>query len=601
MDFTAQILQSASRARKAFYECGWDEAKVLIRPADGKFERTPFFDTIIRRGLRNSTRFDASTLSMEEVEALGMHRDETLGFKLQIRQFRHRRKEDDTKSDKNHEGTAALALEQRSGSQSRSPTPSSRSPHSYPRAIASGPANRDSLDSYSLGARQSVAGHPRAAASASTDWGPVTSEGRGPGSLVDHPRWGRESVWRPSNSSVTANASGAPPPGVMPWGHHSRLYWRSAGADRGDGRSLGEREPLEPTAAAVVVTAGLAAGPAWQHHARTVGGAGSAETLWEGRCAPRRAWGFEDRKIAPHSWEPSVRVGNGRGTDGRQEHPGGDYVDGANTPSAGVGSRFTHYRSEDDGRMIGRTYRREDCGGNIGSGGRNGVSQPAPTVELTAGFVHREDAAGGRSMGGQHRQNGASEAPVIRNSRVPLDVAETGDGSLLAQGYMRLAAMRELIIDGGGGDASDSGSGSVVAVTRGTRGPRGAGGASPVIPYESERPYALGKADASPSVPTGSPKGEPKGEYTEVPSPAARSTFEGGDVLPPISQAIPDVQKQHTSRTELVRSCSPIEDLARPLKKRRGGSPGSNSKNPANGNTLMVSFVSNVRRMKPGG
>ncbi|CAN0242001.1 unnamed protein product, partial [Ectocarpus sp. 12 AP-2014] len=44
LDFTAQILQSASRARKAFYECGWAEAKVLIRPSDGKFERTPFFD-----------------------------------------------------------------------------------------------------------------------------------------------------------------------------------------------------------------------------------------------------------------------------------------------------------------------------------------------------------------------------------------------------------------------------------------------------------------------------------------------------------------------------------------------------------------------------
>lgn len=88
MEFTAQILQSASRARKAFYECGWDEARVLIRPSDGKFERTPFFDTIIRRGLRNSTRFDASTLTEEEIKKLGMHRDETLGYKLQIRQFR---------------------------------------------------------------------------------------------------------------------------------------------------------------------------------------------------------------------------------------------------------------------------------------------------------------------------------------------------------------------------------------------------------------------------------------------------------------------------------------------------------------------------------
>ncbi|CAM9492964.1 unnamed protein product, partial [Sphacelaria rigidula] len=93
MDFTAQILQSASRARKAFYECGWEEAKVLIRPSDGKFERTPFFDTIIRRGLRNSTRFDASTLTEEEVEALGMHRDESLGSKLQIRHFRSRRRD----------------------------------------------------------------------------------------------------------------------------------------------------------------------------------------------------------------------------------------------------------------------------------------------------------------------------------------------------------------------------------------------------------------------------------------------------------------------------------------------------------------------------
>lgn len=66
---------------------------MLIRPSDGKFERTPFFDAIIRRGLRNSTRFDASTLTEDEIEALGMHRDETLGFKLQIRHFRSNRKE----------------------------------------------------------------------------------------------------------------------------------------------------------------------------------------------------------------------------------------------------------------------------------------------------------------------------------------------------------------------------------------------------------------------------------------------------------------------------------------------------------------------------
>ncbi|CAM9220555.1 unnamed protein product [Choristocarpus tenellus] len=88
MEFTAKILESASKARKAFYESDWPQSKILIRATDGKYERTPFFDNIIKRGLRESTRFDASVLKEDEVEALGMYRDQTLGFKLQIRQFR---------------------------------------------------------------------------------------------------------------------------------------------------------------------------------------------------------------------------------------------------------------------------------------------------------------------------------------------------------------------------------------------------------------------------------------------------------------------------------------------------------------------------------
>ncbi|CAM9380982.1 unnamed protein product [Discosporangium mesarthrocarpum] len=88
MEFTAKILESASKARKAFYGSDWAEAKVLIRAVDGKYERTPFFDRIIKRGLCVSTRFDASVLKSEEVAALGMCSDQSQGYRLEIRQFR---------------------------------------------------------------------------------------------------------------------------------------------------------------------------------------------------------------------------------------------------------------------------------------------------------------------------------------------------------------------------------------------------------------------------------------------------------------------------------------------------------------------------------
>eukprot|EP00611_Tribonema_gayanum_P019727 TRINITY_DN3471_c0_g1_i1.p1 TRINITY_DN3471_c0_g1~~TRINITY_DN3471_c0_g1_i1.p1 ORF type:complete len:426 (-),score=124.11 TRINITY_DN3471_c0_g1_i1:125-1348(-) len=76
---TTKTLESASRARQAFHQSGWEGARMLIRAdSQGRHERTPLFETIIKRGLSKGTRFDIDTISAREQATLGITFDSSL-------------------------------------------------------------------------------------------------------------------------------------------------------------------------------------------------------------------------------------------------------------------------------------------------------------------------------------------------------------------------------------------------------------------------------------------------------------------------------------------------------------------------------------------
>lgn len=401
MDFTAQILQSASRARKAFYECGWAEAKVLIRPSDGKFERTPFFDTIIRRGLRNSTRFDVSTLTEEEVEALGMHRDESLGFKLQIRQFRRRKGAGGVIP---HQQQQQHQRGEDANSASRSSPPPSPSP--LPHAV-SPPSGR----THHPTARISSCA-PRGGATAV--WRAVEPAGSSPS---DQHHWGRESAWRCDSGIGVGGHSSRD---VVPWGGSHARPW---GAGGGDDRQV---ELSSDAAAAPTDTSSV-----WgmEHAVNRRGRAG-----WE---APRqRVWsGMDDRKAA--AWDSC--------TTGARKHGDFERIEPNSVGAGGGCARVVggDHPSDDDGLSPRfRESRNRDIGGGGGRGEQNRVPRSAvePRAPDFVRHLERVDERASRMLGAQQGR-GNGDARVVGNGSP--NAADAGAGALLAQGYMRLAAMRD--------------------------------------------------------------------------------------------------------------------------------------------------------------
>ncbi|CAM9456648.1 unnamed protein product, partial [Hapterophycus canaliculatus] len=268
LDFTAQILQSASRARKAFYECGWAEAKVLIRPSDGKFERTPFFDAIIRRGLRNSTRFDASTLTEDEIEALGMHRDETLGFKLQIRHFRSNRKELPPQG----RGGGGVRKQQHQRQQQQQPSPPPPQGHRLPGAAMVGARSLPLSHSGGVGARAAVA-----------RWHRSSVHGGGGGGE----RW---TAWD-ANRWMPGSEGASPTINDRDHRYTSNTNGHLSGTPLGRG--------LTHASSPSAVPQGIAA-PA-RHGA------------WDGPPPPGGVWGGQERRLGSSSWHLSAGGVEGRG------------------------------------------------------------------------------------------------------------------------------------------------------------------------------------------------------------------------------------------------------------------------------------------------
>lgn len=518
MDFTAQILQSASRARKAFYECGWAEAKVLIRPSDGKFERTPFFDTIIRRGLRNSTRFDASTLTEEEVEALGMHRDESLGFKLQIRHFRRRNKE---------------IVPRPPGDVPRtSPSPPSQGSEGHP---ITSPATR-ALPGPDLAVQKHSVG----------DWRPASAQG----GATDQPVWMPESSWHCGGAGVDVSGPNSTSRSMMPW--TMARQWRLAG------RESGKDERGIDASSATLVHATRE--PCWSMDPHGRGGRGA----WEGPPA-RKIWNMEEMREAawkscrardegPKDGErvsyehlPPAEAGNGLSARARQ----GDHHDdphAARHDREGDAQRDPGRSSEHDnggGGGGGCTSQKNDMKGKDSSSGSGRGSIPPPTrIEPRANLAsHVEGRGAPRALPPQAR-NGVDGRATPRG---PGDPLQPPAGGLLAQGYMRLAAMhdsglREQTVAAAGG-GSVGGDGATM-----TRGPMGRVSPTPSGPHS---PHGAEVPGLSATL-------------TRASERAVASSY-SNRYLPLISEHVPDPGPPKVVR----RSLSPDYGTEQPRKRRR--------------------------------
>ncbi|CAM9782603.1 unnamed protein product [Pylaiella littoralis] len=77
---TTKTLERAPLAREAFYTSDWPGAQALVHcNSEYKYERTPFFDRIIERGLRDGTRFNVDHVTSDEKCSLGITMDRATG------------------------------------------------------------------------------------------------------------------------------------------------------------------------------------------------------------------------------------------------------------------------------------------------------------------------------------------------------------------------------------------------------------------------------------------------------------------------------------------------------------------------------------------
>ncbi|KAG5189525.1 hypothetical protein JKP88DRAFT_286631 [Tribonema minus] len=74
---TSTALERAPVARKALFHTSWSGSKKLVRCVEGRYERTVFFDTFIKRGLGFGTRFAIEHLTPQERQILGICEDPT--------------------------------------------------------------------------------------------------------------------------------------------------------------------------------------------------------------------------------------------------------------------------------------------------------------------------------------------------------------------------------------------------------------------------------------------------------------------------------------------------------------------------------------------
>ncbi|CAN0256940.1 unnamed protein product, partial [Ectocarpus fasciculatus] len=401
LDFTAQILQSASRARKAFYECGWAEAKVLIRPSDGKFERTPFFDAIIRRGLRNSTRFDAATLTEDEIEALGMHRDETLGFKLQIRHFRSSRKE--------------LPPPGRGGGGVRkAPLAPLAPPPQQAHRHGGGPAAADARHLLPPG----IPPPPTAGA----------GNGRDRAALLEQQQQQQQQRLPDNNGGGERWAA---------WDAGNGNRWmpgeEGAGGNADDGRRHRHAGHATPP---------LLPGLAQQAPSPAAGVTASRRSaaVWEGAPPHGGGWGGGPADMRQgSSWHPSGGAsaeGRGQGYE-RMAHSGmGEGAGAARDAFAGDRRQQQHQQPEVDIRGGG--------GGGLRfhpSAVEHQQHQAGPSTRTAAPRVIGGSAVPAPSF--RHGAVGVDPAPAAGGGTSPVPASVAAGGGLLSQGYRRLAAMAD--------------------------------------------------------------------------------------------------------------------------------------------------------------
>lgn len=457
LDFTAQILQSASRARKAFYECGWAEAKVLIRPSDGKFERTPFFDAIIRRGLRNSTRFDAATLTEDEIEALGMHRDETLGFKLQIRHFRSKRKE---LPPQGRARKPALPPSVNCGRAAPLPGTVARAVSaSNPVTASQGCGGGGGGD----GGRDVGGGSGAHAPTLVVEQQPWRTEAAAVARSPGDQRWAEEVRW---HRGVNGNCSGGPVSdgggggGGERWRAWEANRWvrgtdgpNAAAADERNHHRFNGHTVAPPHALPQHAPASLVPGLA-QASSSSAGVGSARRVVWDGP-APGRVWGGLERRPAS-SWHPSAATVDGRGKAyERLGHNGVSPGDGGGHDGYGGGGGVRREQHIDS-----------DFKAGCSSGGGFGYHQSAiEQQQQYPGSGRSPSGAGGGDVNGPPSGFrigcvGMDGGPVRGGSPDSSSAGAAGtggNGSLLSQGYRRLAAMADERAVRGSGGQPDAG------------------------------------------------------------------------------------------------------------------------------------------------
>lgn len=648
MDFTAQILQSPSLARKAFYESTWEEANVLIRPSVNKFdrksfnkfERTPFFDCIIGRGLRNKTRFEASMLTEDEVEALGMHHDDSVGpGKLHIRSSRKDsrtngnasnsssssrsggKNNNDTNGHKvndmprvmskhRHVGDEYAGAFARSWSHScfpprPSPTNAAYRCHSFAQrslvSSASFSTTSDDHDVHRIPVDASCMPPAKVAFSCRPTGGEKTpqagggrvgvgcgSGSRGADTLSEHRRSGCESMWRPSSGRIREGYG--PSLGMMGLKQNPRRQEFMPGDVhmRVTDAAMGRLSEIPEAAGAHTL---------WQRHDPSRRRADGS--MWVGQGPPRSGWSWssDDFAVATGGWK---RVARGNAVE---QAAGDRFGEATRTGSVSVAAGARLPRGEDlpmkslhlhDGGDCrndrGDPRNGGGCGGSSSSSGHRDVSQSA--VKREPRFVRQPDRRGPLNMSSTPS---ASSARAGRDSCAPAPgTPGSGNSTLLSLGYMRLAAMEksghgggcggcgecDVCVGGGGRETFTSPSSHKIQAA-------GVGRSASMFPCNSDRSHRV--ADRSVMADAETPSVSPKKPKTKEPSteacPRLQTPSRGSRSLPSISQIIPGVcePQQATEATETcTRRRSFSEDRARPLKKRRHDSPASGSKSTEN-------------------
>lgn len=366
-----------------------------------------------------------------------MHRDETLGFKLQIRHFRSNRKE--------------------LPPQGRTRKPVLPSPVNAGRAAPpQGTVARPMSVSNSVAAPRGSGGRDVGVGNGGAHAPPLVVEQQPwrtePATVARSPgdaRWAEEARWHRG-----VNGNGNPGPvmdgGGERWRAGEASRWvpgtdgpNAAAADERNHHRYNGHNAGPPHAPGTLVP-GLA-----QASSSSAGVGAPRRVVWDGPV-PGRVWGGLDRRPPP-SWHPSTAAMDGRGEGyERIGHNGVSPGDGGGHDGYNTGGARREQHNDSDVR----------AGGVVGGGGGYRYHQSAIEQQQ-----QQQHPGSGRSSSGVVGGNVNGPPSGFRLGSVggsPDSSSASaggagGNGSLLSQGYRRLAAMADECAVGCGGGQPDAG------------------------------------------------------------------------------------------------------------------------------------------------